>query len=278
MNSGILYLIATPIGNLADISSRAIDTLRAVDVIAAEDTRHSRILLQQYQVATPLLSLHAHNEQQQGQRLLEKLLSGASIALISDAGTPLISDPGYPLVRAARAAGVVVSPIPGACAAIAALSASGLPADRFLFVGFLPVKQAARQAKLTALVSETGTIICYESPRRVVDLLQDVVAVLGPDREVVLARELTKKFESIFGDCAAKCLDWLQNDSNNQRGEFVVLIAGATVVSWDQSRAKQVLELLLPHMKVKQAAAIAAELTGYKKNALYELALSLGDE
>lgn len=275
MSQGTLYLIATPIGNLADISTRALQVLAQVDVIAAEDTRHSKILLAHYQVGTPMVSMHGHNEAQQAKGLLSRLQSGESVAVISDAGTPLISDPGFSLVRAARDAGVTVVPIPGPCALIAALSASGLPADRFVFEGFLPAKSAARRARLQDLRSELGTLIFYESPRRVLALLQDLCELFGEGRQVVIARELTKQFETIHGGALNDVIAWMQADENQRKGEFVVLVHGAKAAAFDVQRAQEVLSLLLPHMGVKQAANICAQITGYKKNALYDLALTL---
>lgn len=277
MTTGTLYLIATPIGNLADISSRALSTLGSVDLIAAEDTRHSARLLQHYEITTKVISMHSFNEEKQSRALLRRLLDGESIALISDAGTPLISDPGSLLVRLARESGVQVTPIPGACAAIAALSASGLSAAHFLFEGFLPPKAAARQARLASLRTQTATIILYESPRRVIKLIQDIIQEMGSERRVVIARELTKRFETIYCERADHILAWLENDPDQQKGEFVVLIEGAQVPDYDESEARRVLALLLPHMKVKHAASIGAELTGYKKNQLYELALTMED-
>lgn len=273
MNSGILYLISTPIGNLGDISQRALTILSEVDLIAVEDTRHSARLLNHYQISTKKMALHAHNEAKQSKMIVEKLLSGASIALISDAGTPLISDPGFALVRMAQENNIKVSPVPGACAAIAALSASGMPADRFVFEGFLPAKTIARQHRLQAFVNETRTVIFYEAPHRIIAMLEDVKKVFGDEREVAIARELTKQFETIHRDQVAPLIEWMQKNKEQQKGEFVVLLHGAGKTGFDEVEARRVLELLLPHMSVKQAAKIAAEITGFSKNKLYELAI-----
>lgn len=274
MHRGLLYLIATPIGNMRDLSFRAIEVMKQVDVVAAEDTRHSRQLLQHYQIATPMISMHAHNEVERVAQLVAKLLEGQSVAVISDAGTPLISDPGFPLVRAAREAGVQVVPIPGACAAIAALCASGLPADKFVFEGFLPAKSAQRQKRLNELLDETRTLVFYESPHRIVAMLTDAMNVMGADRRVVIARELTKQFETIHEDSLKGMLEWMAADPNQQRGEFVVILAGA-VVDEDamQQETLRMLKLLLAELPLKQAVRLCAELTGAKKNALYEIAL-----
>jgi 16S rRNA (cytidine1402-2'-O)-methyltransferase len=271
---GLLYIIATPIGNLADMTYRAVAVLQAVDVIAAEDTRHSRPLLQHYGIKTPLLALHAHNEQQRSTALLQRLLKGENVALISDAGTPLISDPGYYLVREVRAHGIKVVPIPGACAAIAALSAAGLPTDRFIFEGFLSAKASARQKRLAELKVETGTLVFYESPHRILDLLQDMLTSFGADRYVFIARELTKQFETLRGDKLDKLLIWVQSDAMQQKGEFVVLVQGSDPAEQkDQAQYEQVLRTLLQELPVKQAVNLTAQLTGSKKNEIYKLAL-----
>lgn len=275
MPTGICYVIATPIGNLDDISKRALDLLASADLIAAEDTRHSARLLQHYEIKTRMVSMHAHNEAGRVQQLIGKLKEGRNIAVISDAGTPVISDPGFDLVRHAREAGISVVPVPGACAAIAALSASGLPADKFIFEGFLPVKTAARKARLQELNAESRTMIFYESPRRVLSMLQDVAEVFGGERFVVIARELTKQFETIYGDQVAAVVSWMKQDENQQKGEFVVMVHGAAKTQLDEQEALRVLKLLLPSMPVKQAAQIASEITGFKKNALYQLALKI---
>ncbi len=274
--SGVLYVVATPIGNLEDLSPRAVRILSEVDLIAAEDTRHSARLLQHYAIATRMTALHEHNERAKVEGLIQDIHDGRSLALISDAGTPLVSDPGFNLVRAAHAAGVTVVPVPGACAAIAALSVSGLPTDRFLFEGFPPVKHAARVSHFEGLRQETRTLIFYESSHRLVESLTDMAAVFGPQRPAVLARELTKQFETIRAAPLAELCAWIQADPDQQRGEMVVLLAGATVEEGQRdAETERVLRLLLAELPVRQAAALAAQITGQKKNPLYERALEL---
>lgn len=276
-NLGILYIVATPIGNLQDMSLRAIDVLKSVNWVAAEDTRHSASLLQHYAITTPTFSLHDHNEREQTSTLLQRLQQGESIALISDAGTPLISDPGYFLVREARLLGIQVVPIPGPCAAIVALSAAGLPTDRFIFEGFLPAKTKGRVDRLTALRSESRTMIFYEAPHRILDLLEDIQTVFGQDRIVVVARELTKKFETIRSGEIAELIEWVKQDPNQQRGEMVVLVAGVTEPVANIP-GQEVLLLLLEHLPLKQAVEIAAKITGERKNELYEMALLIKNQ
>ena len=271
---GALYVVATPIGNLDDLSPRALLTLNEVSLIAAEDTRHSSKLLRHFGILTPVIAFHEHNEREKAAELVAYLISGKSIALISDAGTPLVNDPGYRLVRAAHAAGIRVIPLPGACAAIVALSASGLPSDRFAFEGFPPVKSAARRAWFEALAGEPRTLIVYESPHRIVESLQDMLAVFGAEREAVYARELTKQFETVRHATLGEMVRWVTEDANQQRGEIVVLIHGAAPVAAETSEdAARILRILLQELPVRQAAALAAEITGQKKNQLYELAL-----
>ena len=273
---GSLYVVATPIGNLDDISARALTILRSVALIAAEDTRHSARLMQHFGIGTPLAACHEHNERDQGGRFLARLLAGDDLALISDAGTPLISDPGYHLVRQARAAGVAVVPVPGACALIAALSAAGLPSDRFIFEGFLPAKAAGRRARLEQVREESRTLIFYEAPHRILECLQDMQSVFGDQRLALLARELTKTFETLKGLPLAELADWVAADSNQQRGECVVLVAGWQAPEGDEAvsaEAMRVLNLLLAEMPLKRAAALAAEITGVRKNLLYQVAL-----
>lgn len=273
---GTLYVVATPIGNLDDMSARALKVLREVSLIAAEDTRHSMRLLQHFGIATPLAACHEHNERDQGGRFLARLQIGQDVALISDAGTPLISDPGFHLVRQARAAGVRVVPVPGPCALIAALSAAGLPSDRFVFEGFLPAKAAARQARLQQLKEEPRTLIFYEAPHRILECLEDLERIMGGERLAVLARELTKAFETLKGLPLAELRAWVAADANQQRGECVLLLAG-----WQAPEGKgeittealRVLDLLLGEMPLKRAAALAAEITGIRKNLLYQAAL-----
>jgi len=269
-----LYIVATPIGNISDISYRAIETLQQVDVIAAEDTRHSGKLLSHYQIKKPMFPLHDHNERERGKVLIEKIKSGQSVALISDAGTPLISDPGYHLVNECREKGVDIVPIPGACATIAALSAAGLPTDRFSFEGFLPAKEKGKQDKLSALLEETRTMVFYESPRRIIDTVEQVVNILGGDRKLVIARELTKTFESFYALPAQEMLEWLKEDTNHCRGEFVLMIAGAVT---DSEAIPQValntLTLLKEQLPLKKAAALTAQIHSQKKNDLYKWGL-----
>lgn len=269
---GILYIVATPIGNLQDMSFRAIETLKLVNSIAAEDTRHSAALMQYFAITTSLFSLHEHNEREKASMIIERLQQGESVALISDAGTPLVSDPGFFLVREACNLGIEVVPIPGPCAAIVALSASGLPTDRFIFEGFLPAKTKARVDHLTSLVNEPRTMIFYEAPHRIVDLLEDMKNVFGESRQVVIARELTKKFETIKSGALSEIVDWVKSDSNQQRGEIVVLVEGSKE-SVIQTPAQEVLILLLEHLPLKQAVEVAAKITGERKNELYEMAL-----
>ena len=280
-NSGILYIVATPIGNLGDISQRAIETLKQVDVIAAEDTRHSGRLLQHFVISTPAIAVHEHNETKVSADLVKRLQQGESIALISDAGTPLISDPGYHLIRMAGDAGITVIPIPGACAAITALSASGLPSDRFSFEGFLPAKSTARRTMLQKLTQETGTLIFYETPHRIVESLSDMAAMFGAEREAVMARELTKKFETIKRAPLAELLDFVKADNDQQKGEFVILIHGAEKqpdTGEDVHELQRILKILLEKVSLKEAVTIAVEITGLKKNQVYEQAVALKEQ
>jgi 16S rRNA (cytidine1402-2'-O)-methyltransferase len=275
--AGTLYVIATPIGNLEDISERATRLLNQVDLIAAEDTRHSDKLLRHLGVRKPMVSVHEHNEEQQLSSLIDTLRHGRSIALISDAGTPLVSDPGYRLVRAAHQAGVTVSPVPGPSSLVAALSAAGLPTDRFAFEGFLPAKDSARLRALQGLATEPRTLVFFESPHRVLRTVADMVEAFGAERDGAIARELTKTFETIRAAPLGVLLDWLQADPDQQRGEFVLMVAGhrAAPADEDAAEAERVLRILLAELPVKQAAALAAELTGMARNRLYELALRL---
>jgi 16S rRNA (cytidine1402-2'-O)-methyltransferase len=279
VNSGTLYIVATPIGNLGDISQRAIDILSQVDVIACEDTRHTQRLLTAFAIKNKTLSLHDHNERQRQDQIALMLQDGKSIALVSDAGTPLISDPGFHLVRHCRQLGLSVSPIPGACAAIAALSSAGLPTDRFTFEGFLPSKSGARQAKLNDLSEEPRTMVFYDAPRRAIDTISDIVKTLGGQRYVVIARELTKTFETIHSDSAENLLTWLSQDSNQLKGEMVLIIEGhKSLIDDIPSQVAATLKLLIDELPPKKACAIAAQIYGVKKNTLYELALSLKNE
>ncbi|MCW8332705.1 16S rRNA (cytidine(1402)-2'-O)-methyltransferase [Vibrio sp. SCSIO 43135] len=270
-----LYIVPTPIGNLGDITQRAIEVLSSVDVIAAEDTRHTGKLLAHFNIQTKTFPLHDHNEQQKAQVLVERLLAGQSIALVSDAGTPLISDPGYHLVNKCRQAGVKVVPLPGACAVITALSASGLPSDRFSFEGFLPAKSKGRKDKFLEIAKAERTCIFYESPHRITDSLKDMLEILGPDREVVLARELTKTFETIQGKPLGELIEWVLADENQQRGEMVLLIHGHRESAEDSlpEEATRTLAILTKELPLKKAAAMAAEIYNLKKNALYKWGL-----
>ena len=270
MAAGILYVVATPIGNLADLSARAIETLRGVDAICAEDTRHSRPLLAHHRIERPLIALHEHNESEIAGKLVARLLGGESLALISDAGTPLVSDPGYRLVRAAREAGLKVSPLPGACAAIAALSVAGLASDRFSFEGFLPAKPAARRARLAQLASEPRTLVFYESSHRIVEMLADASSAFGGERPAVLARELTKLFETVLDGDLATLHARVVADADQRKGEFVVIVAGVG----DDTDARllegrRVYAKLCEYLAPSQAARVAAELTGASRKALY---------
>ena len=277
---GILYVVATPIGNLGDMVPRAVETLQTVAVIAAEDTRHSARLLSHFDIKTPCLAYHDHSDEQRTAQLIARLHAGDAIALISDAGTPLVSDPGYRLVRAARQAGIQVVPIPGACAMIAALSAAGLPSDRFAFEGFLPAKETARCTQLQALAKDSRTLIFYEAPHRILETLQDMAKVFGPEREVVMARELSKTFETIKGDEVAKLAAWVAGDSNQQRGEIVLLVHGAAAQEAGDITPEQVrvMQILLEDLPIKQAATMGAKLTGLKKNFLYQWALEQSEK
>lgn len=276
LQAATLYVVATPIGNLADLTARAVEVLKQVDVIAAEDTRHSKLLLQHYAISTSTLSLHEHNEQQRSEMLLEKLRDGATVALISDAGTPLISDPGYRLVNLLKQNDIAVVPIPGCCAAITALSASGLASQRFSFEGFLSAKPSARRQQLQLLDTEQRTMIFYESPRRLLACLEDMLSVFGAQRPVCLARELTKLHETIEMRPLGELIDWVRADDNQQRGECVLLVEGnPQAPTADLQDVEKTLAVLIKELPVKQAAAITAELTGIKKNAAYELALKL---
>lgn len=275
-----LYIVATPIGNLGDLSTRAADVLRTADLVAAEDTRHSRRLLDSISADVRMLSLHEHNESQRVAQILERLDAGARIALICDAGTPLISDPGFVLVRAVRDAGHRVETLPGPCAAIAALSVSGLPTDRFVFEGFLPSRATARRRRLRELAGEPRTLVCYESSHRVAATVADIVTELGAERPVTLARELTKLHEQTVTLPAGELVDWLQADDQRRRGEFVLVIGGSEAPPPNETAGltpERILRELLRSMPVARAARSTARLTGMPRNQLYELALTLRD-
>ncbi|MBL1260163.1 MAG: 16S rRNA (cytidine(1402)-2'-O)-methyltransferase [Thiotrichaceae bacterium] len=274
--SGALYVVATPIGNLGDMSARALEVLQAATVIAAEDTRHSGKLLHHFGIKTKTIALHDHNERMVSESIVARLQAGETVALVSDAGTPLISDPGYHLVAQARAAGCQVIPVPGASALLAALSASGLPSDRFTFEGFLPAKAGARRAKLEQLQDDPRTLVFYEAPHRIEESIAAMAAVFGGERPAVIARELTKTFETIHGDTLSALSNWLAADANQRRGEFVVMVGGAPQAELlVDAEAERVLCLLLEEVSLKQAAALAAKITGVKKNLLYQFALDL---
>ena len=277
IDKGSLYIVATPIGNMGDITLRAQEVLGQVNVIAVEDSRRSGQLLNKLGISSPMIALHEHNERQVCASLLQRIEQGENVALISDAGTPLLSDPGYFLVQQARQRSLRVIPVPGVSALIAALSVAGLPTDRFVFEGFLPAKATARQQRLQKLRHEPRTLIFYEAPHRIVEMIRDASVVFGPDREAVIARELTKTFETVHGDTLGKLLQWLQQDSNQQKGEFVVLIHGDNE---DKNAAidpesERILLILEENLPLKQAAALAAKITGKKKNSLYEHGLQL---
>jgi 16S rRNA (cytidine1402-2'-O)-methyltransferase len=274
IEKSVLYVVATPIGNLKDMTYRAVEVLSQVDHIAAEDTRHSARLLKQYQIHTPCSALHEHNERQVAHSIIEKIRQGETWALISDAGTPVVSDPGYFLIKEARNQGVKIVPIPGPNAAIAALSASGMPSDRFAFEGFLPAKTAARQKYLHSLAAESRTLVFYESPHRLLASLQDIVAVLGGERQAVFARELTKTYETIQQGSLAQILEWVSADAQQLKGEMVLIVAGAEKAPpKGHELADTLLSVLLEELPVKQAAHLASKITGIKKNELYQKAL-----
>ena len=268
--AGVLHVVATPIGNLGDLSPRAQQVLRGVDAVCAEDTRHTRQLLAHFGIERPLVALHEHNEDDLAQRIVARLHGGESLALVSDAGTPLVSDPGYRLVRAAREAGIRVSPVPGPSALVAALSVAGLPSDRFAFEGFLPAKASARRERLSALAGEPRTLIFYESAHRIEDMLADAAAAFGGARRAVLARELTKLFETVLdGSLDALCAQ-VAADPNPRRGEFVVMVEGAgDDADARLAEGRRVYALLNAHLPPSAAAKLAAEITGAPRKALY---------
>lgn len=274
---GKLYVVATPIGNLEDMSFRAKSVLSQVNWIAAEDTRHSSGLLQHFNIHVPLIAYHDHNENIRVDALIQKLKSGESGALISDAGTPLISDPGYLLVSKALEANIPVIPIPGACAFVAALSVAGLPTDRFTFEGFLPAKSAARQKRFKELAKLPYTLIFYEAPHRVQDFLEDALQVLGPKRLATIAREITKKFESIYHTTLENLLQQVKQETIPTKGEFIVMVSGFEQGASDDEMiaAEQILRALLPELSLKKAVEITVKLSNQPKNKIYDLAMSL---
>lgn len=278
--AGCLYIVPTPIGNLGDITARAVEVLTTVDVIAAEDTRHSKKLMTHLNINTPMVAYHEHVDDSATQALIDRLLTGQSVALISDAGTPLVSDPGYRLVRAAQVAQCQVIPLPGACAAIAALSASGLPTDRFTFEGFLPAKAAARLQRLKALAARSETLVFYEAPHRIADCLQAMVEAMGAEREAVLAREISKSFETIRRASLGELHRWVLSDANQQRGEQVLMVAPAPAEQGGTGSALTVtaetlLTRLAEVLPPRKAAAIVAETYGLKARDLYARLLDL---
>jgi 16S rRNA (cytidine1402-2'-O)-methyltransferase len=279
MTQSILYVVATPIGNLGDITLRALEILKSVDVIAAEDTRHTAGLLSYFGITKKLIAVHEHNEHKSAQILLERLQAGESIALVTDAGTPGISDPGAIVVDVLHDAGVKVVPIPGASAVIAALSASGITDNGFSFIGFLPASGSQRRKALDSYKSLRHTLVFYEAPHRIVECIADMATVLGGERRITIARELTKTFETIHRCALSDAQTWIEGDANQQRGEFVLLVEAApakeeVAVSED---AENKLKILLAELPLKQAVKLASEITGAKKNDLYELALQLKD-
>jgi 16S rRNA (cytidine1402-2'-O)-methyltransferase len=274
--SGVLFIVATPIGNLEDISERGRRVLAEVDLIAAEDTRHSKKLLLHLGITTAMSSYHDHNENAAAAGIVEQIKQGRNVALISDAGTPLIHDPGYQLVKMAHENGIKVVPIPGASAVITALSAAGLATDRFIFEGFLADKQTARRKQMQALAGEPRSLVFYEAPHRILAFVQDCVAIFGEGRQACIARELSKYYETIKTDTLANLLSWLEADENQRKGEFVIVVQGSDEIFEDgEEEAIRVLKILLQGHPVKQASTLAAEITGLKKNALYKLALDL---
>ena len=267
---GMLHVVATPIGNLGDLSPRALDTLRAVAAICAEDTRHTRQLLSHYGIEQTLIALHEHNEAGLAERIVARLRAGESLALVSDAGTPLVSDPGFRLVAAARAAGIRVSPIPGPSALIAALSVAGLPSDRFAFEGFLPAKAGARRERLAELAAEPRTLIFYESSHRIEDALADAVTIIGADRPAAIARELTKLFETVFSGRLGELQARVAADPDQRKGEFVLLIQGITDATEAKlAEGRRVYAKLIEHLPPSTAAKLAAELSGAPRKVLY---------
>ena len=277
MSLGTLYVVATPIGNLGDMTIRGLETLKTVDAIAAEDTRHTSGLLSHFGISKKLIAVHEHNEHQSAEKLLTQLQAGENIALVTDAGTPGISDPGAVVVDLVRRAGVKVVPIPGASAVIAALSASGITQNGFHFYGFLPASGAARRKVLESLKSQAVTLVFYEAPHRIVECVEDLAHVLGAERRLTFARELTKTFETFYTCVASEASDWLQADTNQQRGEFVLLVEAAAVKEAEEipEETVRVLKLLLADLPLKQAVKLATEITHEKKNVLYEFALKL---
>ena len=274
-NFGKLYIVATPIGNLSDMTPHAIDCLNSVDIIACEDTRTSGKLLNHFNISTKTIAYHDHNADRQTGKLIELLKSGKHIALISDAGTPLVSDPGFRLVKACHDEKIGVSPVVGASAVIGALSVAGLPSDQFYFVGFLPAKTTARQNQLNSLKHITATLIFYEAPNRILACLDDMIAVFGSDRKVTLCREISKTFETIYPSTLANLKTFVENDSNQQKGEIVLVVAGFEKIDDDDGEHDALLKRLLQDLSIKKASQLVADITGAKKNAIYQRALMI---
>jgi 16S rRNA (cytidine1402-2'-O)-methyltransferase len=274
---GELYLVATPIGDMTDIAPRALDILNTVDIVAVEDKRRSSRLFSHFGIKTPMISYHDHSEEKQVKKIIDELLCGKSVALISDAGTPLISDPGFKLVNAAKDKSIKVSPIPGPCALIAAISASGLPSNRFIFEGFLPAKSIARITKIQNISADSRTIIFYEAPHRILETLIDMIKVIGPSRKIVLARELTKTYETFISGTLKGVLEVIEKDLNQQKGEIVIVLAGAdsSEKKIETQDSKRILSVLLEDLPLKQAVSLGSKITGVQKNIFYKLALDL---
>jgi 16S rRNA (cytidine1402-2'-O)-methyltransferase len=274
---GELYLVATPIGDMTDIAPRALDILNIVDIVAVEDKRRSSRLFSHFGIKTPMISYHDHSEEKQVKKIIDELLCGKSVALISDAGTPLISDPGYKLVNAAKDKSIKVSPVPGPCALIAAISASGLPSDRFIFEGFLPSKSIPRVTKIQNISADSRTIIFYEAPHRILETLIDMIKVIGPSRKIVLARELTKTYETFISGTLESVLQIIEKDLNQQKGEIVIVLAGAdsSEKKIETQDSKRILSVLLQELPLKQAVSLGSKITGIQKNIFYKLALDL---
>jgi 16S rRNA (cytidine1402-2'-O)-methyltransferase len=274
---GELYLVATPIGDMTDIAPRALGILSTVDIVAVEDKRRSSRLFSHFGIKTPMISYHDHSEEKQVKKIIDELLCGKSVALISDAGTPLISDPGYKLVNAAKDKSIKVSPVPGPCALIAAISASGLPSDRFIFEGFLPSKSIPRITKIQNISADSRTIIFYEAPHRILETLIDMIKVIGPSRKIVLARELTKTYETFISGTLESVLQIIEKDLNQQKGEIVIVLAGAdfSEKKIETQDSERILSVLLEELPLKQAVSLGSKITGIQKNIFYKLALDL---
>ena len=276
VNIGHLFVVATPIGNMGDISFRAVDVLKSVDFIVAEDTRVTKKVLQRYEVSTPIKSYHDFSSEKDREKILSSLLGGDSIALVSDAGTPLISDPGYKLVNMARSLNIPVDPVPGACAVIAALCVSGLATNSFQFDGFVPAKTLSKKSYFESILFQERSVVLFESKHRILESLISLSEILQRDREVFIAKEITKKFECYFKGSATKCLDWLRADSNHIKGEFVIIIAGCDASAVQEKRnsaGMRILDILKDRVSSRDAVRIASEISGAKKNVLYEKAI-----